>query len=40
MAEKDLKKCSVSLVIREMHIKMTLRFYFTPVRKTKIKKLK
>jgi hypothetical protein len=31
MAEKYLKKGSVSLVISEMQIKITLRFYLTPV---------
>jgi hypothetical protein len=37
LTSKHLKKCSKSLVIREMKIKTTLRFYLTPVRMAKIK---
>jgi hypothetical protein len=37
MAKKHLKKSSISLVIREMQIKMTLRFHLAAIRMAKIK---
>jgi hypothetical protein len=37
MAEKHLKNCLTSLVIREMQIKTKLRFCLIPVKMAKIK---
>jgi hypothetical protein len=37
MASKYMKKCSTSLVIKEIQIKATLRFYLSPIRMAIIK---